>query len=70
MKRDCPEKNSGYDDNNDVNNLVIQMIEVDCDDNMVRVNDFEMVEVDDETVCVQMVEIDDIEVNNAQLPKR
>ena len=34
----------------------------------VRVDNFEMVEVDDETV--QMVEIDDIEANNVQLPTR
>ena len=36
----------------------------------VRVDDFEMVEVGDETMCVQMVEINDIEVNTIQLPTR
>ena len=58
MNRYRPELKKSNDEN-DVNNLVIQMIKVECDDDVVRVEDFEMFEVDDETVCAQMVEFDE-----------
>ena len=42
MKRCCPEKNNDNDENNDVNNLVIQLIGVEHEDDIVRVNNFEI----------------------------